>query len=71
MSLATTTGYASVDYEKWPPVRTGPDAVHGGFCTCAGSTGGGIKMVRAMVLMKQARRELVRILHPRVIIAVR
>ena len=39
----------------------------GCFVTCAGSTGGGIKMVRMLLLVKQARRELVRIIHPRVV----
>ena len=35
------------------------------FTTCAGSTGGGIKMIRGLILLKQARREMTRILHPR------
>ena len=39
----------------------------GTFVSCAGSTGGGIKMVRMVLLIKQARRELVRIIHPRVV----
>jgi trk system potassium uptake protein len=39
----------------------------GCFVSCAGSTGGGIKMVRMVLLIKQARRELVRIIHPRVV----
>ena len=39
----------------------------GCFATCAGSTGGGIKMVRMLLLLKQARRELVRIVHPSVV----
>jgi trk system potassium uptake protein TrkH len=39
----------------------------GCFVSCAGSTGGGIKMVRMVLLVKQARRELVRIIHPRVV----
>ena len=71
VSLATTTGYISVDYEKWPLFAPVLLLFMGTFCTCAGSTGGGIKMVRALILMKQARRELVRILHPRVISPVR
>jgi trk system potassium uptake protein TrkH len=37
------------------------------FATSAGSTGGGIKMIRALLLLKQAKREFTRILHPRVI----
>jgi trk system potassium uptake protein TrkH len=39
----------------------------GCFATCAGSTGGGIKMVRMLLLLKQAQHELVRIVHPSVV----
>jgi trk system potassium uptake protein TrkH len=39
----------------------------GCFATCGGSTGGGIKMVRMLVLLKQAQHELVRIVHPSVV----
>jgi trk system potassium uptake protein TrkH len=39
----------------------------GCFATCAGSTGGGIKMVRMLLLLKQSQRELVRIVHPSVV----
>jgi trk system potassium uptake protein TrkH len=39
----------------------------GCFATCAGSTGGGIKMIRFLLLAVQARRELVRIVHPNVV----
>jgi trk system potassium uptake protein TrkH len=39
----------------------------GCFATCAGSTGGGIKMVRMLLLLKQSKRELVRIIHPNVV----
>jgi trk system potassium uptake protein TrkH len=67
VSVATTTGYAS------PTMRCG-QRLHpvllmflGCFASCAGSTGGGIKMVRMVLLVKQARRELVRIIHPRVV----
>ena len=67
VSVATTTGYAR------PTMRCGRVFAPvlmiflGCFATCAGSTGGGIKMVRMLLLLKQARRELVRIIHPRVV----
>ena len=67
VSLATTTGYASVDYEVWPAFGPVLLIFLGCFVSCAGSTGGGIKMVRMLLLIKQARRELVRIVHPRVV----
>jgi trk system potassium uptake protein TrkH len=67
VSLATTTGYAATDYTQWPAFAPILLMFLGCFTTCAGSTGGGIKMVRMVLLVKQARRELVRIIHPRVI----
>ena len=67
VSLATTTGYASTDYAQWPVFAPILLIFLGCFATCAGSTGGGIKMVRMLVLVKQSRRELVRIIHPRVV----
>ena len=67
VSIATTTGFASVDYALWPIFAPVLMLFLCCFATCAGSTGGGIKMIRAMLLVKQARRELKRILHPRVV----
>jgi trk system potassium uptake protein TrkH len=67
VSLATTTGYAAADYTLWPAFAPVLMIFLGCFASCAGSTGGGIKMVRMVLLLKQARRELVRIIHPRVV----
>ena len=67
VSLATTTGYASTDYALWPVFAPVLLMFLGSFVSCAGSTGGGIKMVRMVLLIKQARRELVRAIHPRVV----
>jgi len=67
LSLATTTGYASTDYAQWPVFAPVLLMFLGCFVSCAGSTGGGIKMVRMVLLIKQARRELVRSIHPRVV----
>jgi trk system potassium uptake protein TrkH len=67
VSVATTTGYASYDYAQWPLFAPLMMILLGCFATCAGSTGGGIKMVRMLLLLKQARRELVRIVHPHVV----
>ena len=67
VSLATTTGYAATDYAQWPVFAPILLMFLGCFVSCAGSTGGGIKLVRMILLVKQARRELVRIIHPRVI----
>jgi len=67
VSVATTTGYASYDYAQWPLFAPLLMILLGTFATCAGSTGGGIKMVRMLLLVKQARRELVCIVHPSVV----
>lgn len=67
VSVATTTGYASQDYAQWPLFAPVLIILLGCFATCAGSTGGGIKMIRLLILGAQARRELVRIVHPRAI----
>ncbi|MCX2865801.1 TrkH family potassium uptake protein [Paucibacter sp. PLA-PC-4] len=67
VSLATTTGYAATDYELWPVFAPLLMLLLGCFATCAGSTGGGIKMVRMLLLLKQSTRELVRIIHPNVV----
>ena len=65
--MITTTGFASVDYAQWPVFVPVLMLFLCGFCTCAGSTGGGIKLMRSLLLMKQARAELVRIVHPRAV----
>jgi trk system potassium uptake protein TrkH len=65
VSIITTTGYANTDYNQWPIFAPILMLFLAGFATCAGSTGGGVKMIRALILLKQARREFVRILHPR------
>lgn len=67
ISVATTTGFASTDYATWPLFAPVLMLFLSCFATSAGSTGGGIKMIRMVILVKQARREFVRILHPRVI----
>ncbi|ACB36323.1 cation transporter [Leptothrix cholodnii SP-6] len=70
VSVATTTGFATVDYALWPAFAPVLMLLLCGFATCAGSTGGGIKLIRALLLMKQAQRELIRIVHPRAVVPV-
>ena len=67
VSLATTTGYSSTDYAQWPLFAPLLMILLGCFAGCAGSTSGGIKMVRMLLLLKQTRHELVRIVHPRAV----
>ena len=70
VSVATTTGFATVDYAQWPAFAPVLMLFLCCFATCAGSTGGGIKMVRALLLVKGARREFKRIVHPRAVVPV-
>jgi trk system potassium uptake protein TrkH len=67
VSVATTTGFTTQDYAQWPTFLPPLLMLLGCFATCAGSTGGGIKMVRMLLLLKQSQRELVRIIHPNVV----
>lgn len=67
VSVASTTGYASTDYLQWPVFAPIWMLLLSGVATSAGSTGAGIKMVRLLILLKLARRELTRIIHPRVV----
>ena len=64
VSLATTTGYMGQDYEKWPLICGWWILLLSGISACTGSTGGGIKMMRTLILLQHARRELLRGLHP-------
>jgi trk system potassium uptake protein TrkH len=70
VSIATTTGFTTVDYAQWPPFAPAFMLVLCSFATCAGSTGGGIKLIRSLLMLKLARRELTRIVHPRAVLPV-
>lgn len=71
VSVATTTGYATVDYAAWPVFAPLWMLFIGAFATCSGSTGGGIKMMRALLMFRQAVRELERLVHPRAVMPVK
>lgn len=71
VSIATTTGYASVDYALWPIFAPLWMLFLSSFATSAGSTGGGIKMMRALLLYKQVYRELIRAMHPNAVYNIR
>jgi trk system potassium uptake protein TrkH len=66
VSIATTTGYANADYNLWPIFAPLWMLFLCSFASCSGSTGSGMKMIRAQILFKQVFRELLRIIHPRV-----
>jgi len=64
VSIATSSGYASVDYAKWPIFAPLWMMFLTAIAASSGSTGGGIKMMRTLVLVKQAGREFLKLLHP-------
>ncbi len=71
VSIATTTGFANTDYNVWPMFAPLWMLFLCSFVTSAGSTGGGIKMIRAIILYKQVYRELIRAMHPAAVWPVR
>ncbi|HSC79659.1 MAG TPA: potassium transporter TrkG, partial [Chitinolyticbacter sp.] len=64
VSVATGSGYASVDFGQWPIVVPLAMLFLSGITACAGSTGGGIKMIRTLVLIREASRQFTTLLHP-------
>jgi trk system potassium uptake protein TrkH len=64
VSIASTTGYSSTDYNLWPIFAPMWMLFLCSFVSCSGSTGGGIKMVRARLLYIQVYREFIKLLHP-------
>jgi trk system potassium uptake protein TrkH len=64
VSLATDCGFASVDFNQWPIFAPMWMLFLSSVTASSGSTGGGIKMVRTMILFKQAGREFIKLLHP-------
>lgn len=67
VSVATTTGFATTDYLTWPVFAPVFMLLLSGVATSAGSTGGGIKMMRMLILAQQASREMKRLVHPRAV----
>jgi len=67
VSIASTTGYSTTDYTQWPIFAPILMLMLSGLATSAGSTGAGIKMARLVILVKQARREVQRLIHPKVV----
>ncbi len=64
VSIGASSGYASVDYSQWPIFAPVWMLFIGCIAASSGSTGGGIKMIRTLILFKQAGREFLKLLHP-------
>ena len=64
-SIVTTTGYATTDFNSWPSFSKGIIFVLLFSGACAGSTAGGFKIARTVMMVKNIRREFNKLLHPR------
>ena len=63
-SIITTTGFATADYDQWPELSKSILLALMFVGACAGSTGGGIKVSRLLIIVKSIRREVRKMLHP-------
>lgn len=66
-TIITTTGYSTTDFNLWPTFSKIILVILMFFGSCAGSTAGGIKCIRIVLLLKAAKRDIARIIHPRVV----
>ena len=66
-SIITTTGYSTTDFNYWPELSRNILLLIMFVGACAGSTGGGIKVSRIIVLAKSIRQELIHFIHPRAV----
>jgi len=71
VSISTTAGFTTTGYHDWPnflPVLLLFSSFIGG---CAGSTGGGLKVIRVLLLSKQGMREIARLVHPNAVVPIK
>ena len=71
VSLQTSTGFATADYMLWPSILWGCLLIPMIIGACAGSTTGGIKCIRMVILFKIVKNEFKHILHPNAVLPVR
>ena len=71
VSIMTTTGFATADFDQWTVAAKFTLLLLMLIGACAGSTGGGIKVVRLLLVLKSAYRELFLVLHPKAVVLVK
>ena len=71
VSIGTTAGFTTADYSVWPGFIAIVLLFTSFIGGCAGSTGGGIKVIRFLLLIKQGLREITRLIHPSAQIPIR
>ena len=70
-SIITTTGYATIDFDLWPKLSRCVLVILMFIGACAGSTGGGVKVSRFIIIVKSIRKEFRQLLHPQSVQVVR
>ena len=70
-AITTTTGFGTADYELWPPLAMSILFALFFVGGMAGSTGGGVKVVRVLLILKNSFREFKKLLHPQAVIPIR
>ena len=71
LSITTTTGYGTADFEMWPALSQFILITLMFYGGCAGSTGGGMKQIRFLLLIKQSGAEIKRLIFPHAVLPVR
>jgi len=71
VSVATTTGFSTSDFGTWPTFVPFLLLMSAFIGACAGSTGGGIKIIRMLLLYKQGSREITQLIHPNAVIPIK
>lgn len=71
MSILSTAGFSTVDFNQWPALSKAILFILMFIGGCAGSTAGGLKVSRVLMLFKSVRREFNRMIHPRSVSSVR
>ncbi|MBV1883459.1 MAG: TrkH family potassium uptake protein [Pseudomonadales bacterium] len=71
VSISTTTGFATANYAAWPNLVPALLLMGSFIGGCAGSTGGGVKVIRALLMSKQWMREMHRLIHPNAVFAIK
>lgn len=70
-SIGSTTGFSSADFDTWPAFSKGILIVLMIIGACGGSTGGGIKVSRLVIMIKSAAADVKRLIHPRSVVSVK
>lgn len=71
VSISTTTGFTTYQYHLWPGFLLVILMFTSFIGACAGSTGGGMKVIRALLLLRQGMREVMRLIHPNAVVPIK